>query len=228
VPIAVKDLYATRGVRTTCGSRILADRVPAADADAVERLRRGGAVLVGKTNMNEFAVGVSSANPHYGDCRNPWDLTRVPGLHVSSVQQLLAEIGTDMGKFPTVKHFCSWLGLAPHNAITGGHVKHSHPLKNHNRAGQILRLAAQAVGRSRSGLGAYYRTMKVRLGAASAITATAHKLARILYQMLKDRQPYRPLTQEAFADQHRQREVKALEKRAARLGLRLQQAPATV
>jgi transposase len=156
------------------------------------------------------------------------DLTRVPGLHISSVQQLLAEIGTDMSKFPTVKHFCSWLGLAPHNAITGGQIKHSHTLKNHNRAGQILRLAAQAVGRGQSGLGAYYRTMKVRLGSASAITATAHKLARIIYQMLKDRQPYRPLTQEAFTDQQRQREVKALEKRAARLGLHIQPEPATV
>jgi transposase len=153
------------------------------------------------------------------------DLTVVPGLHVSSVQQLLAEIGTDMSKFPTVKHFCSWLGLAPHNDITGGQVKRSRTLPTHNRAGQVLRMAAQAVGRGRSGLGAYYRTQKGRLGAASAVTATAHKLARILYHMLKDRQPYQPLTQEALAQQRREREVQALTKQAAKFGLTLQPQP---
>ena len=156
------------------------------------------------------------------------DLTVVPGLHVSSVQTLLAEIGTDMSKFPTHKHFCSWLGLAPHNDITGGKVKRSRTLPTHNRAGQILRLAAQAVGRGQSGLGAYYRTQKARLGAPSAITATAHKLARIVYHMLKECQPYQPLTKEVFAEQRRAREIKALEKRAAHLGLSLQKQPAAV
>ncbi|MCC7359296.1 MAG: IS110 family transposase [Anaerolineales bacterium] len=154
------------------------------------------------------------------------DLTVVPGLHVSSAQQLLAEIGTDLSKFPTVKHFCSWLGLAPHNDITGGKVKRARTLPTRNRAGQVLRLAAQAVGRGRSGLGTYYRAHKLRLGAASAITATAHKLARIVYHMLKDRQPYQPLTKEAFAQQRREREVRALTKQAAKLGLTLQPQPA--
>lgn len=153
------------------------------------------------------------------------DLTVVPGLY-ANVQALLAEIGTDMSKFPTAKHFCSWLGLAPHNDITGGRVKRSRTLPTHNRAGQVLRLAAQSAGRGRSGLGAYYRTQKARLGAASAITATAHKLARIVYHMLHDRQPYQPLTQAAYARQRREREVRELEKRAAQLGLRLQPAPA--
>lgn len=156
------------------------------------------------------------------------DLTVVPGLHVSSAQQLLAETGTDMSKFPTHKHFCSWLGLAPHNDITGGKVKRSRTLPTRNRAGQVLRVAAQAVGRGRSGLGAYYRTQKLRLGTASAITATAHKLARIIYHMLKDRQPYQPLTKEAFAQQRREREVRVLEQRAAKLGLSLQKAPAGI
>jgi transposase len=154
------------------------------------------------------------------------DLTRVPGLHVSSVQALLAEIGTDMRKFPTVKHFCSWLGLAPHNDITGGQVKRSRTLPTHNRAGQVLRVAAQSVGRGQSGLGAYYRTQKARLGAPSAITATAHKLARIIYSMLKERHPYQPLTKEAFTQQRRDRELRELEKRAAQLGCRLQSEPA--
>lgn len=152
------------------------------------------------------------------------DLAAVPGL-ATNAQQLLAEIGTDLSKFPTVKHFCSWLGLAPHNDITGGKVKRSRTLPTHNRAGQVLRLAAQSVGRGRTGLGAYYRAQKARLGAPAAITATAHKLARIIYRMLTDRQPYRPLTQTAFTQQHRQRELRALEKRAAKFNLTLQPKP---
>jgi len=152
------------------------------------------------------------------------DLTAVPGL-AANAQALLAEIGTDMSKFPTVKHFCSWLGLAPHNDITGGRVKRSRTLPTHNRAGQVLRLAAQSLARGRSGLSAYYRAQKARLGAPAAITATAHKLARILYHMLRDRQPYRPLTSAAFHQQRQARERRELEQRAAKLGLTLQPQP---
>ena len=150
------------------------------------------------------------------------DLTQVHGLHVSSVQQLLAEIGTDLSKFPTVKHFCSWLGVAPHNDITGGKVVRSRTLKTHNRAGQVLRLAAQSVGRGQSALGAYYRQMKARHGAERAITATAHKLARIIYHLLTHREAYQPLTREAYEQQQRQHKIQALERAAAKLGLKLQ------
>ena len=152
------------------------------------------------------------------------DLVVVPGFQVSSVQQLLSEIGTTLHQFRTDKHFCSWLGLAPHNDITGGKVKRSRTLKNHNRAGQVLRLAAQSVGRGRSSLAAYYHAHRARLGKASAIVATAHKLARIIYHMLKERRPYQALTRDAYEQQSRQRELKNLEKRAAKLGLQLQPA----
>jgi transposase len=153
------------------------------------------------------------------------DLTQVDGLHVSSVQQLLAETGTDMRKWPTVKHFASWLGLAPHNDLTGGKVVRSRTLKNHNRAGQILRIAAQSVGRGKSALGAYFRRMRARLGTEQAITATAHKLARIIYHLLKHRQPYQPLSAEAYTEQQRQRELKRLQRQAAKLGFLLQPQP---
>jgi aspartyl-tRNA(Asn)/glutamyl-tRNA(Gln) amidotransferase subunit A len=79
LPVAVKDLYDTAGTRTTSGSKILADRVPEQDATSVARLRNAGAVIVGKTNLNEFACGVTSTNVHYGDVLNPWDLSRTPG-----------------------------------------------------------------------------------------------------------------------------------------------------
>jgi aspartyl-tRNA(Asn)/glutamyl-tRNA(Gln) amidotransferase subunit A len=79
IPVAVKDLYDTAGTRTTSGSKILADRVPEQDATSVARLRDAGAVIIGKTNLNEFACGVTSTNAHYGDVFNPWDLSRTPG-----------------------------------------------------------------------------------------------------------------------------------------------------
>jgi transposase len=153
------------------------------------------------------------------------DLTQVDGLHVSSVQQLLAETGTDMNKWPTVKHFASWLGLAPHNDITGGRVVRSRTLKNHNRAGQILRLAAQSVGRGKSALGAYFRRMRARLGTEQAITATAHKLARIIYHMLKQHEPYQSLSADGYNEQQRQREITRLKRQAAKLGFGLQPQP---
>ena len=78
IPVAVKDLFATAGIRTTAGSRILRDWIPEADATVVRRLRDAGAVLVGKLNMHEFAYGISSVNPHYGDVRNPYDEARIP------------------------------------------------------------------------------------------------------------------------------------------------------
>ncbi|MEP7359479.1 MAG: IS110 family transposase [Anaerolineales bacterium] len=150
------------------------------------------------------------------------DLTAVDGLHTSSVQQLLSEIGTDMRKFPTIKHFCSWLGLAPHNDITGGKVKRSRTLPTHNRAGQVLRLAAQSVGRGQSALGAYYRQVKARSGAATATTATAHKLARIIYHLLTHREEFHSITREAYEQQHHQRQIQALQRKAAKLGFSLQ------
>ena len=79
IPLALKDNLWTAGVRTTAGSKVLRDFVPAQDATAVTRLRRAGAVLLGKTNLHEFAYGITTVNPHYGATRNPWDLERIPG-----------------------------------------------------------------------------------------------------------------------------------------------------
>jgi transposase len=169
--------------------------------------------------------------PHF-DVRTPLfkrvgvDLTAVDGFDESTAQTLLAEIGTQMERFPTVKHFCSWLGLAPHNDITGGKVVRRHTLPTHNRAAQALRMAAQAAGNSHSAMGDYFRRMRARVGPKEAVTATAHKLARIVYHMLKHRQSYNPLTPEAYTEQLRQRELKSLTRRAAKLGLTLQAQPA--
>ncbi|MGH9550813.1 MAG: IS110 family transposase, partial [Terriglobales bacterium] len=150
------------------------------------------------------------------------DLVAVSGFDESMAQTILSEIGTDMSAWPTVKHFCSWLGLAPHNDVTGGRVVRSRTLKNRNRAAQALRMAAEAAGRGHDALGAYYRHMRARVGPQQAITATAHKLARIIYHMLRDRQSFQVVTALAYDDQQHQRELKSLQRRAAQLGLTLQ------
>ena len=154
------------------------------------------------------------------------DLTATAGLEASSAQILLAEIGTDMSKWPTEKHFASWLGVAPHNDISGGKVWRSKPLKGNRRAAQVLRLAAQTLGHTQTALGSYYRRMRTRKGPAHAITATAHKLARILYHVLKYRTPYQPQSQESYDHHLRQRTIRHLKHTAARLGFILTPQPA--
>lgn len=120
VPVAVKDLFATRGVRTTAGSRILKDWVPSHDATAVARLRQAGAVLLGKLNLHEFAYGVSTSNPFFGIARNPWDHSRIPGgssggSAIAVVLGLCAgSLGTDTGgsiRIPAA--LCGCVGLKP-------------------------------------------------------------------------------------------------------------------
>jgi hypothetical protein len=113
------------------------------------------------------------------------DLVAVMGLSAVTVQTIISEIGTDMELFPTVKHFCSWLGLAPHNDKSGGKVLRSRTMKVRNRANQAFRQAAQSVAQSDSSFGAYYRAMRTRLGPKQAIVATAHKIARTVYHLLK-------------------------------------------
>ena len=104
------------------------------------------------------------------------DLCAISGLNESSVQTIIAEVGTDLSRFPSDKQFCSWLGLAPHNEISGGKVLRSRTLKTHNRAGQAFRLAAQSVSRSpQRAYGAFYRRLRAKFGPKVAIVATAHK-----------------------------------------------------
>jgi len=120
VPVALKDLFATAGVRTTAGSRILADNVPAADSDSAARLRGAGAVLLGKLNMHEFAYGATGVNPHYGPVLNPWDTSRITGGSSSgsgaavASGECFAALGTDTGgsiRIPA--SLCGVVGLKP-------------------------------------------------------------------------------------------------------------------
>jgi transposase len=149
------------------------------------------------------------------------DLVAVMGLSASGIQTILSEIGTDMRRWPTVKHFCAWLGLAPRNDISGGKVLRSRTHKVVNRATQAFRQAAQSVSRSDSAIGAYYRTMRARKGPQQATVATAHKIARVVYHLLKYGEAYEAESAEQFDQQRQERERRQLERRAQKLGFTL-------
>jgi transposase len=153
------------------------------------------------------------------------DLTQIDGISELTAQKVLSEIGTDMSKWPTAKHFASWLRLCPNNKITGGKVIHTGVQPTKNRASVALRVAAASLKRSDSALGAYYRRQRARLGPPAAITATAHKLARIIYYMLKERKPYHDFGSEYYEQQNRERVLRNLNRRAVKLGYCLQPVP---
>ena len=149
------------------------------------------------------------------------DLTLVPGLGTSSIHRLFSEIGREITAFPTSGHFASWLGLCPDNRISGGKVLSVKTRKVKHRAATILRLAAQSLHRSPTALGAYYRRMRTRFGAPKAITATAHKLARIIYHLLKNRQPYDETVFARNEAAYQERRLNRLRREAAALGFQL-------
>lgn len=154
------------------------------------------------------------------------DVVAVDGLNEATVQTIISEIGTDMSCWPDDKHFCSWLSLAPHTDISGGKVLRSRTLKTRNRAGQAFRLAAQAVGKTDTAYGAYFRRMRAKHGPKKAIVATAHKMARAVYFMLRDHKPFRDLTAEVYTQREREREIARLTKKATQLGFTLTPASA--
>jgi transposase len=149
------------------------------------------------------------------------DLTRIDGIDDALAQKIVSEIGVDMSAWPTVKHFASWLRLAPRNDVSGGKVLRSRTGKTGNQAAQAFRLAAQAVQRSDSALGAFYRRMKSKYGPAQATTATAHKIARTVYHMLKYKEEYVDPGATYYEEQYRKRAIKNLQRKAARLGMRV-------
>lgn len=154
------------------------------------------------------------------------DLTAIDGIDALTAQAIITEIGTDVSAWPTVKHFTSWLGLSPHNAKSGGKVLRSRTKKTQNRANLAFRVAAQSLSRSQSAVGAFYRRMRAKHGPAKAIMATAHKLARIVYFMLKNRTAYIDPGVTYYEQQYRDRAIRNLKRKAAALGLDLLPIPA--
>jgi transposase len=149
------------------------------------------------------------------------DLTGIEGIGVLTGLVLLTEVGPNIGRFRTEKHFCSWLGLCPDNRISGGKVLSSRTRRVINRASDALRLAASTLERSQTALGGFARRMKARLGAAEGITATAHKLARIVYRLIKHGEGYVRQGLEDYEKKFQARKVSALKKTAKALGFEL-------
>jgi len=149
------------------------------------------------------------------------DLTAVPGINVLTAHSLLAEVGPDLSKFRSASAFASWLGLCPDNDISGGKVLSVRTRKVSSRAAFAFRMAANALFKSKSWLGNFFRRMRARLGAPKAITAAAHKLARIVYHLLTTRQPYDETIFAKHEQVSRARTEVRLRAQAKELGLRL-------
>jgi transposase len=149
------------------------------------------------------------------------DLTRIDGIDVGVAQTMISEVGLDMSRWEDEDHFASWLGLCPDNRITGGKVLRRGTRHVINRAATALRLAATTLLRSQSYLGAQYRRFRGKLGAPKAITAMAHKLAVLVYRMLRWGHAYVDKGLQYYEERHRQQQIHLLKKRAAKLGLQI-------
>ena len=149
------------------------------------------------------------------------DLTKVDGFQEQLVLGLLSETGVDMSPWKSEEHFASWLALCPGNKVSGGKRLSGRTRRSSNRAAHMFRLAAQAIHHSKSALGAYYRRMRYRLGPPKAITATAHKLARIYYRMLKYKKEYTDIGAEHYEGQYKKKVLEGLKRKAKEFGFNL-------
>jgi transposase len=149
------------------------------------------------------------------------DLTAIPGLNVLAVLSLISEIGTDLSKWRHEKAFASWLGLCPSNKVSGQRVLSSRTRRVNNRAATILRLAAMMLGKTDTPLGAFYRRKRAQLGAPKAITATARKLACLIYRLIKAGQGYQERDVHAYELKYKDQVLRSLRRRAAGLGFEL-------
>lgn len=147
------------------------------------------------------------------------DLTAVPGIDVGTALKILSELGSSLVRFPTPKNFCSWLGLCPGTRISGNKRLSGASKRIPNRVARALKLAALGLTRSRCAMGVYYRKLALRMGSPKAITAVAHKLARIVYAMLSGQADYVKEDQARHEVRYRERAIKSLQKRAQELGL---------
>lgn len=152
------------------------------------------------------------------------DLTQIHGIGPYLALRLVAECGTDLSKWPTAKHFTSWLTLAPGCKISGGKVLSAHTRKTTNRVSAHLRLAAVTVGRTNTALGAFYRRLAARVGKAKAVTATARKIAVLFYNAMRFGIRYQDPGADQYERRYRERVVKQLHRRAAEFGFALQEA----
>jgi hypothetical protein len=193
----------------------IAANMPAVDpprtATKVRRDRRRDPKLNLHASLHRIAGGV--------------DLYQVAGIAELTAVQLIAEIGTDMSPWPTAKHFASWTTLAPGCHITGGKRHRVHRARSSHRVAQILRMAAVSAGRTQSAIGAFYRRLSARIGKAKAVVATAAKLARIVYTLLKNGTLFQEVGADAYEQRYRDRVLRNLRRKAKALGFELVEKP---
>jgi transposase len=149
----------------------------------------------------------------------------IEGLDGTTALTILSDIGLDLSRFPSIKHFCSWLGRCPQPQISVGKMKSRHVRPGANRVAQALRLAARSLHHAQTALGGFFRRLKSRLGTAQAITATAHKLARLVYPLLKHGTAYVQQGLQEYEARYRDRDVRNVARKARELGFAL--VPAT-
>lgn len=153
------------------------------------------------------------------------DLTAIDGLNAVAVQTFISHTGVTFSAWPTNKHLVSWLSLCPNNDISGGKIIYSWMKRSKNAAAQALRVAAMSLANSKSALGAYYRRMRAKHGPQTAVTATAAKLARIIYDMVTKREEYRDAGANYYEQRYKDRHLNKIKRRAASLGYKLVQVP---
>lgn len=149
------------------------------------------------------------------------DLADIFGITESNAIEIISEVGLDMSKWPTVKHFTSWLNLAPNNKISGGKILSSRIPKKKNHAGQIFKMAAFAVQRSKNWLAMFYHRIKAKKGTPKAIVATARKIAAIFYKLVREKIKFNPISIEKYLDSFKEQQINKIKRQAQNLGLQV-------
>ena len=183
----------------------------AKEGDITELSQKDSVKKKGKKNQFNFSAG-----GHIKDLIGV-DLCKIPGVNDVTAMELISEIGTDMSKWKSAKHFAAWLNLAPNTKITGGKIISSKMMKKKNKAGQTLKMSASCLSNNKTPLGDYYRRIRARLGGKGAVLATAHKLARIIYVMIKEKKEYKPEMLNETQKLFNEKRIKNLEKQLAKL-----------
>ena len=145
------------------------------------------------------------------------DLCKIPGISEVTALEFISETGVDMNKWKSPKHFAAWCNLTPNTKITGGKVISSKVMKKKNKAGQCLRTAAMTLSRNKTPLGDFYRRMRGKFGGKGAALATAHKLAKIMYIMIKEKKEFDPDMLQDIQKKSKERKIRQLEKQLERL-----------
>ena len=192
----------------------------------LESMKGKGSVDAGEHPLAEFTPLNGHSNPEdiltkrlhelYGV-----DLTKIPSIGTQTALTLLAEVGSDLSRWRSEKAFSSWLGLCPHPRISGGAILSTKTKRSSNRAARALRMAASSLYRSDTFIGAFHNRMRFRKTKASAVTATAHMLARIIWNCVTSQSEYKERGSEKFAVQHRERQLRRLERLAKELNIQI-------